>query len=83
MNNPHFLSRKIQNFQRLSIKDYACCDDYYQNELKLLKHAQSVHFLTLDIFFSTQENETWKQFRNDAMRRAYDFCNEKCKLERE
>lgn len=70
---PHFLARKIQDFQRLSARGYVCpvCGHYCQHEPKIWEHAQRAHLDVLGISSATDQGEIRKKFRNEAMERAY------------
>ena len=69
---PHFLARKIQNFQRASARGYACplCSQYYLHEPKFWEHAVSSHLEVLGISAATEQNEIRKKFRTEAMENA-------------
>lgn len=69
---PHFLARKIQNFQRASARGYVCplCSQFYQHEAKIWEHAVSKHLEVLGISASNEQNEIRKKFRTEAMDKA-------------
>jgi hypothetical protein len=70
---PHFLARKIQDFQRLSARGYVCpiCSEYFQHENKIWAHAQEAHAEALGISNATEAGLIRRKFRHEAMERAY------------
>lgn len=72
-NKPHFLARKIQDFQRLKAQGYVCplCEDGFQQEPKLWEHAKGVHGEALTVAESGDESEARKKFEKTASERAY------------
>ena len=70
---PHFLARKIQNYQRQAARGYICpiCSQYYPQEPKIWEHALRAHLEVLGISSSTEQNDIRKKFRNEAMERAW------------
>lgn len=70
---PHFLARKIQDYQRLSARGFVCpiCDQYFQHEPKLWEHAQATHLQAPKSSTSNEGDDIRKQFRNEAMEKAY------------
>lgn len=72
-NKPHFLARKIQDFQRLKALGYVCpfCEDGFQQEPKLWEHAKGMHQEALSIAELADESETRKKFEKSASEKAY------------
>lgn len=72
-NKPHFLARKIQDFQRLKSQGYVCpfCEDGFQQEPKLWEHAKGMHEEALSISESRDESEARKKFEKSAAEKAY------------
>jgi hypothetical protein len=73
---PHFLARKMQDYQRLSARGYVCptCDQYFQHEPQLWEHAVALHHLQVPKDSSSPggvEDDIRKQLRNEAMEKAY------------
>ena len=72
---PHFLARKIQDYQRASAKGYICpiCthNENFQQEPKLWEHAKALHLQELGISENGDEGDVRKHFRQNAMERAY------------
>ncbi|MCJ1463934.1 hypothetical protein MMC07_002543 [Pseudocyphellaria aurata] len=71
-NKPHFLARKIQDFQRLKAQGYVCplCEDGFQQEPRLWEHAKKVHGEALTVAESGDESEARKKFEKSASERA-------------
>ncbi|MCJ1271160.1 hypothetical protein MMC22_011059 [Lobaria immixta] len=71
-NKPHFLARKIQDFQRLKAHGYVCpiCEDGFQQERNLWEHAKGVHVEALSFAESGDEGEARKKFEKSASDRA-------------
>ena len=69
----HFLARKIQDFQRSTARGYVCpvCTELFQQEPKLWQHAKSSHPDSLGYSEPAGEAEARKQFRQEAIDRAY------------
>ena len=69
----HFLARKIQDFQRSTARGYVCpaCTELFQQEPKLWQHAKSSHPGSLGYTDPAGEAEARKQFRQEAIDRAY------------
>ena len=72
---PHFLARKIQDFQRASAKGFVCpfCTtvENFQQEARLWEHAKNSHPNELGISEKGDEVEVRKQLRLNATERAY------------
>lgn len=68
---PHFLARRIENYQRASARGFVCplCSQFYQHEAKFWEHAEGKHLEVLAISTSTEQNVR-KKFRNEAMEKA-------------
>ena len=69
----HFLVRKIQDSQRSIARGYVCpvCTELFQQEPKLWQHAKSSHPEALGYTELAGEAEARKQFRQEALDRAY------------
>ena len=70
---PHFLARKFQDLQRSTARGYICpvCSEAFQAEPKLWQHAKSLHPNSLGYTEEAQEADARKQFRQEAIDRAY------------
>ena len=71
--NPHYLARKIQDFQRSTARGYSCpvCAETFQQEPILWQHAKSSHPDSLGYTNVGGEAEARKCFKQQALDRAY------------
>jgi hypothetical protein len=70
---PHFLARKIQDYQHLIVRGYVCltCGEYFQHESKLLEHEKLLHQQVSKSSISNEEGDVRKQFRNEVIENTY------------
>lgn len=69
----HFVTRKFQDFQKLSARGYVCpiCAEGFQDEPRLWTHAKTLHLQDLGISEGGDEAEKRRQFKSEAIERAY------------